>query len=124
MLQPLGAARLGSLGRSASATSRSCSLPQRLSTAAAFKWKRAEPTKDESAKEQNIGLTGLKQLVGMGLGTMVGELKEINLDDPARTVVLELEANNFEDAEGNPLALKSMNNEVSSLCMMLFLALT
>lgn len=52
---------------------------------------------------------------------MVGELKEINLDDPARTVVLELEANNFEDAEGNPLALKSMNNEVSSLCIMLFM---
>ncbi|GAB5371818.1 hypothetical protein AAMO2058_001612400 [Amorphochlora amoebiformis] len=49
---------------------------------------------------------GVRQLVSMGLGTMAGDIKEINLKDPKRTVVLELEANNFEDADGNPLSGK------------------
>eukprot|EP00467_Chlorarachnion_reptans_P024909 CAMPEP_0114510046 /NCGR_PEP_ID=MMETSP0109-20121206/13563_1 /TAXON_ID=29199 /ORGANISM="Chlorarachnion reptans, Strain CCCM449" /LENGTH=135 /DNA_ID=CAMNT_0001689297 /DNA_START=92 /DNA_END=496 /DNA_ORIENTATION=+ len=49
---------------------------------------------------------GVRQLVSMGMGTMAGDIKEINLKDPKRTVVLELEANNFEDADGNPLSGK------------------
>ena len=53
----------------------------------------------------------LKQLVSMGLGTISGDITEINLDDPTRTVVMELEANNFEDKDGNPLALRALDNE-------------
>eukprot|EP00465_Bigelowiella_longifila_P003539 CAMPEP_0185251666 /NCGR_PEP_ID=MMETSP1359-20130426/1015_1 /TAXON_ID=552665 /ORGANISM="Bigelowiella longifila, Strain CCMP242" /LENGTH=78 /DNA_ID=CAMNT_0027833643 /DNA_START=428 /DNA_END=664 /DNA_ORIENTATION=- len=37
---------------------------------------------------------------------MAGDIKEINLKDPKRTVVLELEANNFEDENGQPLSGK------------------
>ena len=66
-----------------------------------------EPEEEEEAK---IDWSGLKQLVKMGLGTISGDITEINLDDPARTVVMELEANNFEDADGKPLNF--MNNEV------------
>ena len=47
----------------------------------------------------------------MGLGTISGDITEINLDDPTRTVVMELEANNFEDKDGNPLALRALDNE-------------
>lgn len=66
---------------------------------------------DSLAQEGAIDLTGLKQLVQMGLGSIAGDITEINLDDPARTVVMELEANQFEDADGKPLSLKFMNNE-------------
>jgi hypothetical protein len=59
--------------------------------------------KGEGADEQKMSWSGLGQLVKMGLGTVSGDITEINLDDPLRTVVMELEANNFEDAEGNPL---------------------
>jgi len=52
---------------------------------------------------------GLQQLIQMGLGTIAGDIKEINLKDPKRTVVMELEANNFEDADGNPISY--MDNE-------------
>merc|ERR1712178_21449 len=55
-------------------------------------------------KENSIDFKGLKQLVSMGLGTMSGDITEINLDDTQRTVVMELEANNFEDEDGNPLS--------------------
>ena len=46
----------------------------------------------------------------MGLGTRSGDITEINLDDPTRTVVMELEANNFEDKDLNPLQLNAMDN--------------
>eukprot|EP00469_Lotharella_globosa_P013095 CAMPEP_0167790300 /NCGR_PEP_ID=MMETSP0111_2-20121227/11227_1 /TAXON_ID=91324 /ORGANISM="Lotharella globosa, Strain CCCM811" /LENGTH=121 /DNA_ID=CAMNT_0007682689 /DNA_START=236 /DNA_END=601 /DNA_ORIENTATION=+ len=75
--------------------------------------RRAEETPEEgesegaSAQEKNrFSMAGVRQLISMGLGTMAGDIKEINLNDPKRTVVLELEANNFEDAEGNPLSGK------------------
>ena len=61
-------------------------------------------------EEAGIDFTGLKQLVSMGLGTLSGDITEINLDDPTRTVVMELEANNFEDKDGNPLQLNAMDN--------------
>ena len=48
-----------------------------------------EPEEEEEAK---IDWSGLKQLVKMGLGTISGDITEINLDGPARTVVMELEA--------------------------------
>lgn len=35
---------------------------------------------------------GLVQLVQMGLGTIAGDIKEINLSDPRRTVVMEVSA--------------------------------
>ena len=54
-------------------------------------------------KEAGIDFKGLKQLISMGLGTISGDITEINLKDPTRTVVMELEANNFEDKDGNPL---------------------
>lgn len=69
----------------------------------------AEEEKEEEA-EAKIDWSGLRQLVKMGLGTISGDITEINLNDPKRTVVMELEANNFEDADGNPLNF--MNNEV------------
>ena len=82
-------------------------------------WKKKQPEADaedgaddgEGAKEPGIDFTGLKQLVSMGLGTISGDITEINLDDPTRTVVMELEANNFEDKDGNPLALRALDNE-------------
>merc|ERR1712048_74628 len=42
------------------------------------------------------------QLLKMGAGTFSGDLKEVNLNDPKRTVVFELEANNFEK-DGKPV---------------------
>ena len=51
---------------------------------------------DAEEKEDKIDFKGLKQLISMGLGTMSGDITEINLNDPQRTVVMELEANNFE----------------------------
>jgi hypothetical protein len=82
-------------------------------------WKKAKPEPkapkvDENGdpvEEDGIDFTGLKQLISMGLGTISGDITEINLDDPTRTVVMELEANQFEDADGNPLALKAIDNE-------------
>ena len=61
-----------------------------------------EGSKDDEPK---ITLKGLSQLIAMGLGSpLSGDLKEINLNDPKRTVVFELDANNFEDADGNPIS--------------------
>eukprot|EP00241_Pyramimonas_parkeae_P010115 CAMPEP_0114257524 /NCGR_PEP_ID=MMETSP0058-20121206/18783_1 /TAXON_ID=36894 /ORGANISM="Pyramimonas parkeae, CCMP726" /LENGTH=108 /DNA_ID=CAMNT_0001372265 /DNA_START=235 /DNA_END=561 /DNA_ORIENTATION=- len=51
--------------------------------------------------ENAIGWSGVRQLISMGMGTMAGDITEINLDDPARTVVMELEANNLEDENGD-----------------------
>lgn len=45
------------------------------------------------------------QLLKMGAGTFSGDLKEINLKDPERSVVFELEANNFETKDGKPITL-------------------
>lgn len=42
--------------------------------------------------EAKIDFKGLKQLISMGLGTMSGDITEINLKDPKRTVVMELGA--------------------------------
>ncbi|XRB16304.1 hypothetical protein RI054_12g61470 [Pseudoscourfieldia marina] len=48
----------------------------------------------------------------MGLGSpLSGDLKEINLNDPKRTVVFELDANNFEDADGNPISQGKYRDE-------------
>jgi hypothetical protein len=78
-----------------------------LHVGAALKWKKEK----KSTPEGEINSAGFFQLLAMGLGTVAGDITEINLDDPARTVVMELEANNFEDKDGNPLALKFMNND-------------
>lgn len=60
---------------------------------------------EEESDEPKITLKGLSQLISMGLGSpLSGDLKEINLNDPKRTVVFELDANNFEDADGNPIS--------------------
>ena len=75
-----------------------------------WKKKQPEPKKEGEEEEAGIDFTGLKQLVSMGLGTLSGDITEINLDDPTRTVVMELEANNFEDKDGNPLQLNAMDN--------------
>ena len=62
-------------------------------------------TEEEESDEPKITLKGLSQLIAMGLGSpLSGDLKEINLNDPKRTVVFELDANNFEDADGNPIS--------------------
>ena len=79
----------------------------RIVTAAAKK----DAPKEEPKEEAGIDFKGLKQLISMGLGTISGDITEINLKDPTRTVVMELEANQFEDADGNPLALKAIDNE-------------
>lgn len=47
---------------------------------------------DDDEDEPGIDFRGLKQLVSMGLGTLSGDITEINLDDPKRTVVMELGA--------------------------------
>ncbi len=81
-------------------------------------WKKSKPEVKEPVLDENgdvvpesgIDFTGLKQLVQMGLGTIAGDITEINLDDPTRTVVMELEANQFEDADGNPLAPRAIDN--------------
>jgi hypothetical protein len=60
---------------------------------------------DADGEGSGIDFKGLKQLISMGLGTISGDITEINFDkeNASRAVVMELEANNFEDAEGNPL---------------------
>jgi len=47
------------------------------------------------------------------LGAISGDITEINFDkeNASRAVVMELEANNLEDSEGNPLSTKFMNND-------------
>ena len=85
-------------GASRSAASRSPRF--RIATAAA---KKDAPKKEEPKEEAGSDFKGLKQLISMGLGTISGDITEINLKDPTRTVVMELEANNFEDKDGNPL---------------------
>lgn len=52
--------------------------------------KESNSSKDED--EAKIDFKGLKQLVSMGLGTISGDITEINLKDPKRTVVMELGA--------------------------------
>lgn len=47
---------------------------------------------DDDDEKPGIDFRGLKQLVSMGLGTLSGDITEINLDDPKRTVVMELGA--------------------------------
>jgi hypothetical protein len=47
---------------------------------------------DDDEDEAKIDFKGLKQLISMGLGTMSGDITEINLKDPKRTVVMELGA--------------------------------
>ena len=129
--------------------------PRARAVARAFgSWKKKqeeEPEDDDD--EAKINMRGLTQLIKMGLGTISGDITEINLyvtiraretrslpfggvaccpgrwrvltissddasficfcdpyrDDPTRTVVMELEANNFEDADGKPLNF--MNND-------------
>mmetsp|Transcript_9003 Transcript_9003/g.16218 ORF Transcript_9003/g.16218 Transcript_9003/m.16218 type:complete len:161 (-) Transcript_9003:134-616(-) len=61
-----------------------------------------EQPEDKSGPK--IDFTGVKQLIMMGMGTVAGDITEINLNDPKRTVVMELEANNFEDADGKPIS--------------------
>jgi hypothetical protein len=108
----LGGSRLG-LGKAASTRGAV------VKTRAFGSWKKAKPEEkpvklDENGdaiEDNGIDFTGLKQLISMGLGTIAGDITEINLDDPTRTVVMELEANNFEDADGNPLSLKAMDNK-------------
>mmetsp|Transcript_29765 Transcript_29765/g.65011 ORF Transcript_29765/g.65011 Transcript_29765/m.65011 type:complete len:154 (-) Transcript_29765:545-1006(-) len=52
-------------------------------------------------EEPKMSWAGVRQLISMGMGTMAGDITEINLNDPARTVVMELEANNLEDEKGD-----------------------
>ena len=59
---------------------------------------------EEGEEEERISASGLSQLIKMGMGAISGDITEINLKDPKRTVVMELEANNFEDEEGNPIS--------------------
>lgn len=60
---------------------------------------------DEEGNPKGMTAKGMSQLVKMGLGAISGDITEINFDkeNASRAVVMELEANNFEDAEGNPL---------------------
>ena len=92
--------------------SRGAAASRRSVVAMAFGKKDSKPQEEEKNDEPKIDMAGLSQLIKMGLGTVSGDIKEINLDDPTRTVVMELEANNFEDKDGNPLNF--MNNEVGS----------
>ena len=96
--------------RGARVTSRGAAAPRRAVVAMAGKKDSKPQEEEEENNEPKIDMAGLSQLIKMGLGTISGDIKEINLDDPTRTVVMELEANNFEDADGNPLNF--MNNEV------------
>ena len=54
--------------------------------------KSTEGDDDDDDEKPGIDFRGLKQLVSMGLGTLSGDITEINLDDPKRTVVMELGA--------------------------------
>jgi len=56
---------------------------------------------EDSYEEPKLSWAGVRQLISMGMGTMSGDITEINWHDPARTVVMELEANNLEDEKGN-----------------------
>jgi len=63
---------------------------------------------DEDALEKKKGITfeGLSQLITMGAGApMLGDLKKVNLNKPeaegGAALQFELEANNFEDENGN-----------------------
>ena len=67
--------------------------------------KQTETEKEEEEEEEKkISASGLSQLIKMGMGAISGDITEINLKDPKRTVVMELEANNFEDEDGNPIS--------------------
>mmetsp|Transcript_4117 Transcript_4117/g.6365 ORF Transcript_4117/g.6365 Transcript_4117/m.6365 type:complete len:176 (-) Transcript_4117:102-629(-) len=65
-----------------------------------------QAVEEKEEEKRGVDWSGVRQLISMGMGTMAGDIKEINLDDPKRTVVLELEANNFEDENGQPLSGK------------------
>ena len=68
---------------------------------------------DEEGNPKGMTAKGMSQLVKMGLGAISGDITEINFDkeNASRAVVMELEANNLEDSEGNPLSTKFMNND-------------
>jgi hypothetical protein len=68
---------------------------------------------DEDGNPKGMTAKGMSQLVKMGLGAISGDITEINFDkeNASRAVVMELEANNLEDSEGNPLSTKFMNND-------------
>ena len=68
---------------------------------------------DENGNPKGMTAKGMSQLVKMGLGAISGDITEINFDkeNASRAVVMELEANNLEDSEGNPLSTKFMNND-------------
>ena len=68
---------------------------------------------DEKGNPKGMTGKGMSQLVKMGLGAISGDITEINFDkeNASRAVVMELEANNLEDSEGNPLSTKFMNND-------------
>ena len=51
--------------------------------------KKQDATEEDEAK---IDFKGLKQLISMGLGTISGDITEVNLDDPTRAVGMELGA--------------------------------
>mmetsp|Transcript_39316 Transcript_39316/g.54617 ORF Transcript_39316/g.54617 Transcript_39316/m.54617 type:complete len:134 (-) Transcript_39316:119-520(-) len=63
-------------------------------------FRQREEVPEGEEEEAGIKMSGLRQLISMGLGTISGDITEINLNDPARTVVMELEANNLEDENG------------------------
>lgn len=65
--------------------------------------KEEEATETQEKKPKEMSSKGFWQLLKMGAGTFSGDLKEVNLNDPQRTLVFELEANNFEDKDGKPL---------------------
>ena len=80
-------------------------------------WKKEEEQHsnelDEKGNPKGMTGKGMSQLVKMGLGAISGDITEINFDkeNASRAVVMELEANNLEDSEGNPLSTKFMNND-------------
>jgi hypothetical protein len=71
--------------------------------------KEAEAAEDNGPEPKKLTLGSVMQLVLAGAGAPVlGELKEVNLDDPDKAdFVFELEANNLTDAEGNSLQTKN-----------------
>mmetsp|Transcript_14481 Transcript_14481/g.49803 ORF Transcript_14481/g.49803 Transcript_14481/m.49803 type:complete len:142 (-) Transcript_14481:399-824(-) len=91
-------ARLSAARRAPSASRRGLVVPR-----AGPEQQESSTSEDRTIPKGGIDFKGLKQLVSMGLGTISGDITEINLNDPTRTVVMELEANNFEDKDGNPL---------------------
>lgn len=84
--------RAATLARAPAATARSNLRPARRAPRAAPRARagKGDGETDEAEATQQNGMTGagLRQLIKMGLGTISGDITEINLDDPARTVVM------------------------------------